>query len=157
KESLTKYMNVLLEHARSTADRFCNDPQVHCDFCKEAAGLPETFSRRFPGFGPRIAYETEHFVVVPTIGPIVPEHALLMSRVHVTSSAQLNAPALRSINGFTDKWAKEQKSRKEPAFIFEHGLPFETTAYGGCGVCHCHIHALYMPGSEDELPNQLKT
>jgi diadenosine tetraphosphate (Ap4A) HIT family hydrolase len=153
---LTHYGAIMNKHINSSADEFWDDPSVHCDFCKERAKLPTTFSRLFPKFGDRVAHSTEHFHLVPTISQISPEHALLISNKHVTASAQLDSKALQEAGVFIDKWATKLNDDKKTAFVFEHGLPFESTSYGGCGICHCHIHVLSTPISDETLEDKLE-
>jgi diadenosine tetraphosphate (Ap4A) HIT family hydrolase len=141
-QALSQYMTVLREHADSTGESFWNDPRIHCDFCKESAGLAQAFSRRFPEFGSRIAFEGLHARVLPTIGQLTNEHSLLVSKRHVTSSAQLGEPELKEVMHISEIWRKKLKSLGKTALMFEHGVPFESASYGGCGICHSHIHLL---------------
>jgi len=154
--ALTHYTTIMSKHINSSADEFWDDPEIHCDFCKETANLPTTFSRLFPEFGERVVHSTEHFHLVPTISQITPEHALLISNKHVTASAQLDSQALQEAGIFNDNWAKKLDAQGKTAFVFEHGLPFESTSYGGCGICHCHIHVLSTSIPSEALPGELE-
>jgi diadenosine tetraphosphate (Ap4A) HIT family hydrolase len=154
--ALGQYSTIMSKHINSSADEFWDDPSVHCDFCKESAKLPTNFSRLFPDFGDRVVRATEHFRLVPTISQITPEHALLVSTRHVTASAQLERQALEEIQNFGDKWAKKLGKVPKTALVFEHGLPFESTSYGGCGICHCHVHVLSTSISPEALPGELE-
>lgn len=153
---LAHYNKIMSDYIESSADKFWDDRRVHCDFCKEADKLPTAFSRRFPNFGERVVHKTPNFRLVPTIRPLTPEHALLVSSRHVTSSAQLDAEVLREASNFQDSWAEQMRKQGKIAFVFEHGVPFESTSYGGCGICHCHIHVLSTVIDPAELPRGLE-
>jgi len=148
---LAKYISVLREHADSSAETFWNDPRVHCDFCKESAGLAQTFSRQFPRFGSRIAFEGNHTRVIPTIGQLTEEHSLLVSDRHVTSSAQLEDAELQEIVAIGETWVRKLEGVGKTSLMFEHGVPFESTSYGGCGICHSHIHLLSIPQNDQDF------
>ena len=150
-EALSQYMTVLREHADSNGETFWNDARVHCDFCKEWAGLAQTFSRLFPRFGPRVAFDGLHSRVLLTIGQLTDEHSLLVSKRHVTSSAQLGEPELKEIMSIGEIWRKKLKSLKKTALMFEHGVPFESASYGGCGICHSHIHLLSVAEDKQDF------
>jgi len=155
-KELSHYTKIMSDHIESSTDKFWDDRRVHCDFCKETMNLPTAFSRRFPGFGDRVVHSTTSFRLVPTIRPITPEHALLVSSHHVTSSAQLDPEALQEAATFQDSWAEKMQKQSKTAFVFEHGVPFESTSYGGCGICHCHIHLLSTGTNPTDLPARLE-
>jgi diadenosine tetraphosphate (Ap4A) HIT family hydrolase len=154
-ETLSRYMTVLREHADSTGEIFWNDPRVNCDFCKESAGLAQTFSRLFPNFGSRVAFDGLHLQVLPTIGQLTDEHSLLVSKRHVTSSAQLEEEELKEVMSISETWRKNLKSPGRTALMFEHGVPFENASYGGCGICHSHIHLLSVAEAKKGFADEL--
>ena len=154
-QALARYESVLREHATSSADMFWSDPRIHCDFCKEADGLPEAFSRQFPEFGSRVAFDGSYLRVLPTIGQLTDEHSLLVSKRHVTSSAQLGEPELKEVMSVSETWRKKLKSAGKTALMFEHGVPFESASYGGCGICHSHIHLLSIAEGTTDFASAL--
>lgn len=156
-KELSHYTKIMSDHIESSADKFWDDSRVHCDFCKEAMNLPTAFSRRFPNFPERVVHSTTSFRLMPTIRPLTSEHALFVSNQHVTSSAQLGAQALREAANFQDLWAEKMRKQSKTPFVFEHGVPFESTSYGGCGICHCHIHLLSTGIDPADLPARLDT
>jgi hypothetical protein len=132
-------------HSTTSREAFWNDPLVYCDFCKELRGFPSAFSRlhpEFAGSGSRVALNAKYFFLVPSLGQIISDHALLISHEHVTSSAQCSDEAITELDQMLTKlqakWAGEHKQQ----LVFEHGVPSDGAAYGGCGICHCHVHCL---------------
>jgi hypothetical protein len=149
-EVLEEYRKTMLTHSNTSRETFLSDPDVFCDFCKERRGLPSEFSRRFPKFGERGSRLTSfgrHFFLVPSLGQLVEDHSLMVSNQHVTSSAQLGVEALKEITDFFDRIKQVQPAGQRDRLFFEHGVPLEGSTYGGCGICHCHIHSLSLPGS----------
>jgi diadenosine tetraphosphate (Ap4A) HIT family hydrolase len=137
------YRTIMKGHATAPREDFWNDPLVYCDFCKEAHSLPSTFARHFVRFREsRIIPTGESFFVMPSLGPLVNDHALLVPRQHVTSSAKLPEKDLHAMLGIADRWTQHITDANVVPLIFEHGTPSDDTAHGGCGICHCHLHLL---------------
>jgi diadenosine tetraphosphate (Ap4A) HIT family hydrolase len=144
-KTIETYRNLMKSHSAAPREEFWNDPLVYCDFCKEWKDLPSTFERRYVGFQEsRIIPVGEDFYIMPSLGPLVPDHALLVPRVHVTSSARLESHAFSQLVSIAEKWSKKTAEKKMLPLIFEHGTPSEDTAHGGCGICHCHLHLLAL-------------
>jgi len=153
-DGLRKYINTMEKHVAASGEVFWSDPDVFCDFCKEKHGLPSEISRRYPGLisGPsRIAKETANLFVVPSLGPLVEDHALIVSVQHLTSSAQLADSAMTELTELLSKLATHAKAAGTAQLVFEHGVPFEGTGYGGCGICHCHIHSVVVDQNYDPI------
>ena len=91
RDVLEECRNIMLNYSTSPKDEFWNDSNVFCDFCKEPRLFPSEISRRYPGLidGGRIAVRKEHFFILPTLGQLVDDHALIVTRRHITSSAKL--------------------------------------------------------------------
>jgi diadenosine tetraphosphate (Ap4A) HIT family hydrolase len=143
-DALRKYIKTMEKHVTTSGEAFWSDPDVFCDFCKEKRGLPSEVSRRYSGLveGSRIAMITDHFFIVPSLGPLVEDHALIVSSHHLTSSAQLADSAMEDLIKVLNKFVASTKETATEELFFEHGVPFEGTGYGGCGICHCHIHSI---------------
>jgi diadenosine tetraphosphate (Ap4A) HIT family hydrolase len=153
-EGLKQYIITMERHFTASREAFWSDPAVFCDFCKERQSLPSEFSRRYPDLS-RIIPAKKSFFMVPSLGQIVKDHALIVSNAHVTSSAQLEADARRELAEiFEILEARADKENKTQLF-FEHGVPYEGTVHGGCGICHCHIHALPVESTKDNLADML--
>lgn len=82
------------------------------------------------------------FLVLGSLGQMVTDHALIVSNAHLTSSAQLNKEAIQELNQILSKLQALAENSRRGHLVFEHGVPSEGTSYGGCGICHCHIHSL---------------
>ncbi|HEX7859109.1 MAG TPA: hypothetical protein VF773_02150 [Verrucomicrobiae bacterium] len=154
-QDLEKYRETMVKYSSSSSEAFWSDPDVFCDFCKETRGLPSEFSRRFPGCDRRLIEYGEHLLLAPSLGQLAPDHILILSKQHLTSSAQLGGAALKEIAGLFKKLQSDIGENKKILF-FEHGVPVEGSAYGGCGICHCHVHALSVP-SGVATANKLET
>lgn len=142
-DGLNKYIKTMEKHFITSREAFWGDPEVFCDFCKEHYGLPSEFSRRYPSFGKtRIVSGSEDFFLVPSLGQMMEDHTLIVTKAHVTSSAQLDAKALEELTTILSKFQVDAGKNGKCHLCFEHGVPFESTIHGGCGICHCHIHSL---------------
>jgi len=143
-DGLRKYIKTMEKHLTTSREAYWSDPEVFCDFCKEHRDLPSEFSRRYPTFSKRsrMIPAKEHFFLIPSLGQIVNDHALIVSNIHVTASAQLKKEAIAELATLLTKLTDKAAASGKAHLAFEHGIPFEGTSYGGCGICHCHIHSL---------------
>jgi diadenosine tetraphosphate (Ap4A) HIT family hydrolase len=143
------YRNLMKSHSAAPREEFWNDPLVYCDFCKESEDLPSTFARRYVGFREsRIVPVGQDFYIVPSLGPLVQDHALLVPRLHITASARLKPDMLRRLVEITERWATKVIEKNMSPLLFEHGTPSDDPAHGGCGICHCHLHLLAIQTHE---------
>jgi hypothetical protein len=145
-EVLAEYRNTLLIHNNTSKEEFWSDSNVSCDFCKERRGFPSEVSRRHPDLidGSRIAFNKDHFFVIPSLGQLLDDHALIVTCSHITSSARLEREAIDQLDQIFSKLV-EKAGKGMSQMFFEHGVPDDGGGYGGCGVCHCHIHSLSVP------------
>jgi len=76
---LEDYRNIMVKYNNVAKEEFWSDPDVYCDFCKEPKLFPSEVSRRYPKLidGGRIAIRKEHCFIVPTLGQLVEDHALV--------------------------------------------------------------------------------
>src|SRR5204863_4367723 len=79
------------------------------------------------------------------------DHALIISAQHLTSSAQFTDATMTEMAGLLDKFAANAKTAGKAQLFFEHGVPFEGTGFGGCGICHCHIHSITVDQDYDPI------
>jgi diadenosine tetraphosphate (Ap4A) HIT family hydrolase len=143
-----EYRHIMQTHSVDTSYAFWADPKVTCDFCKEIDARPSTFSRRHTEIKSRLVATGTGFIL-PSLGPLVPGHALLLPREHVTSLARLNdSVAFGEITSRADEWAQKIASIGETPLMFEHGTPSDDNTHGGCGICHCHLHLVPLPHVE---------
>jgi hypothetical protein len=157
-ETLEEYRNIMLRHSNTTKEEFWSDPDVFCDFCKEQRAIPSEISRLYPKLidGSRIVFENEHFFIAPTLGPLVDDHALIVTRRHLTSSAKVQKAGMVQLNEITAKLLANAETQNKSHLLFEHGVPSDGGGYGGCGICHCHIHSLLIPADYNPI-EKLKT
>jgi diadenosine tetraphosphate (Ap4A) HIT family hydrolase len=150
---LEEYRNIMVNHSSAPREEFWNDAKVYCDFCKEQRHFPSELSRRYPALvdGGRIAAQSEHFFVVPTLGQLVDDHALIVTREHVTSSAKLQKDGIAQLAKLMEKLIANAESQQKKQLFFEHGVPVDGTGHGGCGICHCHVHTLSVPSDYNPL------
>lgn len=118
-----------------------------CSFCSEFHSDPvgDLFFKIVKDFSDdtsRILHETEHWVVVPTIGSIIPGYLLVVSKVHYTSVSAMPDSTYFELNEII----KNIKSLfgilyKQKTLVFEHGA-ISSTNKGPCCVDHAHVHVV---------------
>lgn len=109
-------------------------PQAPCALCDAANG-------RSADPWNRPIFESENFVVLPSLGSLVEGWLLIVPRQHVLSAA-LFAPVLQSeFILVRDHVERTLRARYGSACFFEHG-PAAVQRSTGCGVDHAHVHAL---------------
>lgn len=123
--------------------------QPGCSFCDELTGIGDnSFFDAFAktefakvGLDNRIVAETENFVLMPMVGPLVPMYLLLVSKKHFLSFAHMPIDMLAEANRVMKKLcAVFSKTTCEPLF-FEHG-PMSANERGACCSDHAHIHSV---------------
>lgn len=114
-----------------------------CRMCSivEAAG-----SSRPADIASRPVWETEHFVVVPSLGALVEGHVMVVSRRHALSSAALDARSATTLGDVLTRVQEVIRSRWGSAVTFEHG-PCVAGSSVGCTVDHAHVHVLPQPAN----------
>jgi len=112
------------------------------------------------GYIRRVAFETENFAIVPSLGPIAPGHVLLCPKKHVSSFARLAPEFGRAASGMSAEW--DWLSRRlattletlysAPIHRFEHGSGADGS-HIACTVDHAHFH--FLPARVDVLAELL--
>lgn len=115
-----------------------------CEFCKEikdfnSSRVGSIYERSISS---RIIRQNEHFIVLPTIGQIVPKSLLLLPKKHYETFAQIETDILREGIAMLDEI--ENKLFTGGNILFEHGAKKCTSA--SCGVYHAHIHIVPIEG-----------
>lgn len=123
-----------------------NGNNTPCCLCSQIRGDQENdlISRLMPGtaYCRRISLECDHFAVVPSLGPLVPGHALICPKPHVKSFAELDQRLTGAYRDFK-ALVLERVGAVFGATVhcFEHG-----SARGGsrvvCTVDHAHLHVV---------------
>ena len=114
-----------------------------CSFCDELLGEPEPLHCvRMPGTPRnRVLHQTRSWVVVPSIGPIVPGHILLVSTRHFESvlatSKEDIKDLMRLISLCSDRLSKIYGAT---VALFEHGMAAGAHNLSGACMDHAHLH-----------------
>lgn len=115
--------------------------------------FPFLNARRFPKHAwDEVLFQTQNFLVVPTVGALVEGWFLIVTKNHFLSMGAIN-PELRSellqIKEFVCEAVLECYG---DVAVFEHG-PSRLGQSVGCGVDHAHLHILPAPRSLiDDIP-----
>ncbi len=123
--------------------------QPGCSFCDELTNSGEnSFFDIFAkiefakaDLDNRIVAETENFVLMPMVGPLVPMYLLLVSKKHFLSFAHMPVYMLAEAEGIMKKlFAVFSEIACKPVF-FEHG-PMSAKERGACCSDHAYIHSV---------------
>lgn len=96
-----------------------------------------------------LLYETSNFVVMPSIGSLMPGYLLVVPKLHVLSFGHLPSELdaeLQSILATLVEWHSSTFSTK--SIFFEHGSVSFTKRGGSC-TDHAHLHIVPVPKSVD--------
>lgn len=117
-----------------------------CSFCSEIHGIdneinllqqlitPET------GLQSRIIYETDHFVVMPTLGAFVEGYLLIVSKEHSSCIGKLSAEYIPELSALCQQLKQIISSHYDTNVVcFEHGSISCSNKFGGC-IDHAHLH-----------------
>ena len=101
--------------------------------------------------------ETQHFIVLPSVGPLVPGQVMVVSKAHSASLASMGTDAIREYESLAVRLREAPFLRDGSPLEAEHGSTDDDKA-GAC-VIHTHIH--WMPGMgqfwqqfEERLPRR---
>jgi diadenosine tetraphosphate (Ap4A) HIT family hydrolase len=105
----------------------------------------------------RVSWESQHFAVIPSLGPLAPGHMLLCPKEHMKNMACL--PGAYDNELYAAKRALSEKLSDLfglPVHLFEHGSPKES-ARVVCTVDHAHLH--FVPAEVEvweEVRNEVR-
>lgn len=123
---------------------------LDCDFCNELRNEKNLYwdvAKKCNLPQNRIIYEGENWVIMPTIGAIVPGYVLIVSKKHHVSLLNCDKHEVMELEKLIKHTRKVLESvYKLPCIAFEHGGSCNTGNKFSC-VDHCHIHVL--PLKED--------
>jgi ATP adenylyltransferase len=118
-------------------------PLSMCRFCPELEedGIESEFAQiAGEPLASRIAAQGEKFVLVPTLGPLVRGHFLLLPRRHVRNFGLLtDDEAMDAHNILAQVSAELARRYSAEVMLFEHGAVSEECPIGAC-LEHAHIH-----------------
>lgn len=127
--------------------------QDECSFCAEIEKRSE-YNLFHEMLSPDIGYgylvkETENFVVMPSIGSLMPGYLLVVPRLHVLSFGLLSSTLdgeLVQVLDFLTHWIN--RTYQSSCIFFEHGSVSFTKRGGSC-TDHAHLHVVPVPKSVD--------
>lgn len=94
-----------------------------------------------------VLFESQNFVVVPTIGSIVPGWLLVVTKSPYLRMSALDEDKLSELITVRDRAVTALRdSFHSPVVTFEHG-PFSRGENVGCGVDHAHLHVVAIESS----------
>jgi diadenosine tetraphosphate (Ap4A) HIT family hydrolase len=132
----------------STTSAVCE--RCACSLCGELDGTQPPLHTLLGVLAPpsRVLLESDNWVVVPTLGPLVPGHIMLVPRRHFSSALACPEPLLGECEDVIDRCvARLRDLYRQPVVMFEHGAGLG--APRSCGACieHAHLHLLPGPTS----------
>jgi ATP adenylyltransferase len=111
---------------------------MNCSFCDEFKSRELILNDI--NLGNRILYETEHFVIFPSLGSFVEGYLLIASKEHYLSMASLPKHLYQELEDVQNRVKKVLTKHYSLPLFYEHGPIIENKA--GCCVDHAHTHAL---------------
>ncbi|MBE0542400.1 MAG: HIT domain-containing protein [Verrucomicrobia bacterium] len=127
----------------------------NCCLCSQIAGQRDNdlISRMLgePNYVRRVAMETDYFVAIPSLGPLVAGHTLLCPKVHIKNLACLAEDLRAEFEDFKKSLSNVLGSVfHAPIHYFEHGSPPESPRVL-CTVDHAHLHLVPAEVKVSEL------
>lgn len=121
--------------------------------CKLCTALKDANSTN-PSLWNKKLYETESFVILPTIGPFVQGHVIIVSKAHFPS---LSSMGIGKISECYDLISRIIETQEVDILFTEHGS-FNQQDGGAC-IVHTHIHVIpemgqYFDVLNDVLPDR---
>jgi diadenosine tetraphosphate (Ap4A) HIT family hydrolase len=110
---------------------------VNCPFCRELQ------SGRLPDFvdadiDSRILHETNRFVVMADISPLVPGHVMIVPKAHILCYGAIGADAWDEFAGLVNAVRAVIREHYGPSVILEHGT--RSVDDVADHVSHAHLH-----------------
>jgi diadenosine tetraphosphate (Ap4A) HIT family hydrolase len=118
-----------------------------CSLCAELNGMQPPLHTLLGVSAPasRVLVESDNWVVVPTLGSLVPGHIMLVPRGHFYSALACPDPLLRECDAMVDRCATRLRDLYgQQVVMFEHGT--EPGTPDRCGACIEHAHLHLLPG-----------
>jgi diadenosine tetraphosphate (Ap4A) HIT family hydrolase len=124
-----------------------DDSECHlCDILRYGVGQP--YLSLFPksDLKTEVIAESENFVAILDIGPIIEGYILVFTRVHEVAFSEITEDAVQELEHFINYLAKALKTAYGVTpQVFEHGSTGLATARGCC-VEHAHLHIIPFGG-----------
>ncbi len=109
----------------------------NCKFCNKFHNPHLSINKEYD----TIIFETENFIVTPTMGSLVEGWLLIISKNHFICAGQTSYSLKKELKGLIEQIKTGLKDLKKNIFIFEHG-PHSSLQSTGCGIDHLHLHVV---------------
>lgn len=121
-----------------------------CELCDEIeGGTTNSFHDRYgENLDSRIAGSSRNFVVMPSLGQIVPGYVIILPKRHELSLARLSLNELHELGDMVDHVRLMLDEHYSTPVLFEHGMK-GVESNNGCGVYHAHLNAVPLVDSVD--------
>lgn len=124
-----------------------------CGFCAEIHSIPSDNNLLLhhitpnTGLTSRVITQTEHFVVIPTLGSFVEGYVMVLSKAHYDCAGQIPADQMAELTQLLEMMKNRiRQCYHTDTVCFEHGSVSCTNRFGGC-INHAHIHIVPCPNS----------
>lgn len=107
--------------------------------CKYCDGLLNSHKNELSSPWNEILYETDNFVVAPTLGSLVEGWLLVISKKHFVSMGEMPEDLIIEMLNLVHFLKESLFGSFNNFTIFEHG-PFVEGLSIGCGIDHAHMH-----------------
>jgi diadenosine tetraphosphate (Ap4A) HIT family hydrolase len=116
----------------------------NCPFCRELHGgkLPDFCNARIDS---RILHETNRFVVMADISPLMPGHVMIVPKDHILCYGAVEDSARDEFSGVVNATRTILKEHYGPSVMLEHGT--SSLAPVADHVTHAHLH--FVPADID--------
>jgi ATP adenylyltransferase len=121
--------------------------KLTCKFCQKFGGAISGDQ-----VSDHVLFESPNFIVVPTLGSIIPGWLLVVPRSHFLSVGSFDMPLFQEFMRLQDIAAEALRDCFGPVSFFEHGAVRERESVG-CGVDHAHLHIV---ATEFDMPAVVK-
>jgi len=121
--------------------------KLTCKFCQKFGGTTSGQEA-----SDHVLFESPNFIVVPTIGSIIPGWLLVVPRSHFLNVGSFDVALLQEFMRIREIAAEALRDCFGPVTFFEHG-PVRERESVGCGVDHAHLHIV---ATEIDLPAVVK-
>ena len=109
--------------------------RANCRFCRALTGGENGIWTDVP------IYETDGFVVTPSLGALVEGWLLVLPREHVVNTSRIAANLRQEFTAIVDRTVAIVADEFGPVTLFEHGPSYDGSRLG-CGVDHAHLHVV---------------
>jgi diadenosine tetraphosphate (Ap4A) HIT family hydrolase len=114
-----------------------------CEFCAEFSD-----GKQIGAYQARVLFETRNLVVIPSLGPVHPEHLLICTREHRTALYELTDQEFSEVGNILGMFERNFSARRLNFIAFENGTKRGTA--GGCSIIHYHLHVVPLSSQFDE-------